>query len=49
VFLVDVTQDGGVHTERLSSHWADFGEILYFDIFKKICQENSSFIKIRQE
>jgi len=29
-FLVDVTQDGGVRTEQLSSHWADF---VKFDIW----------------
>jgi hypothetical protein len=29
-FLVDMTQDGGVRMEQLSSHWADF---VKFDIW----------------
>ena len=35
-------------TEQLDSHWTDFDEIWYLR-FPKICQENSSFFKIRQE
>jgi len=32
--------------EQLGSHWTDFHEVLYLSIFRKICGENSSFIKI---
>jgi len=34
-----------VHMEQLGFHWTDF----IFDHFSKICRENSSFVKIRQE
>jgi hypothetical protein len=38
-----------VRMELLGSHWSDFNEILYLSIFrKKMCRENSSFIKIWQ-
>ena len=30
-----------------ASPWTDFDKILYF--FSKICRENSSFMKVRQE
>jgi len=35
-----------VRMEQLGFHWRDFDEIRYFSIFRKICQENSSFMKI---
>jgi hypothetical protein len=38
-----------VRMEQLGSHWTDFHEILYLSIFLKICQENSTCIKIGQE
>ena len=38
-----------VRLEKLGSHWTDFHEIWYLSSFRKICWENSSFIKIRQE
>jgi hypothetical protein len=37
-----------VHMEQLSSQWADFYEIWYLTISPKMCQENSSLIKIWQ-
>jgi len=38
-----------VRAEQLNSHWTDFCENLYLRIFRKICRENSSVIKIEQE
>ena len=38
-----------VRMEQLGSHSADFREILYLIIFRKICLENPSFTKIEQE
>jgi hypothetical protein len=38
-----------VRRQQLDSHWKDFHEILYFNIFLKICRENSRFIKIWQK
>jgi hypothetical protein len=39
-----------VNTEQLGFHWTDFDETFYSNFFfSKICLENSSFIKIRQE
>ena len=35
-----------VHVEQLCCHWADFHEILYLNVFSKICRENSSVVKI---
>jgi len=35
--------------EELGSYWTDFHEILYSRIFRKICREKSSFIKLGQE
>jgi hypothetical protein len=35
-----------VHVEQLGCHWADFHEILYLNVFSKICRENSSVVKI---
>jgi hypothetical protein len=35
--------------EQLACHWSEIREILHLIIFRKICRENSSFIKIRQE
>ena len=32
--------------KQIHSHWTDFNEIWYFRIFRKICRENSNFIKI---
>jgi len=32
--------------EQLRSRWTDFHEILYLNIFRKMRQENTSFIKI---
>ena len=37
-----------VHIEQLGFHWTDFEEIFYLNIFKKICQENSSFVQTWQ-
>jgi len=37
-----------VHVEQLGFHWLDFHEIWYLSIFKKICPQTSSFIKIGQ-
>jgi hypothetical protein len=34
---------------EFGSNWMDFHGILIFEYFSKICRENSSFIKIRQE
>jgi hypothetical protein len=38
-----------VRIEQPGFHWTDFHEIFVFVYFSKICQENSSFIKIWQE
>jgi hypothetical protein len=38
-----------VRIEQLGSHWTDFDKNLIFELFSKICRENSSFIKIRQK
>ena len=38
-----------VRMEKHCSHWTDFDEICYLRPFSKICRENSSFIKNRQE
>ena len=35
--------------EQFGSQWRDFYEILYLGIFRKSVEENSSFIKIRQD
>ena len=35
-----------VRMEQLDSHWKDFHEIWYLTIFRKMCRENSRFIKI---
>jgi len=35
-----------VPVEQFGSHWTDFCEVLYLSIFRKICGENASFIKI---
>jgi hypothetical protein len=32
--------------EQLVSHWREFRDILYLNIFRKICPENADFIKI---
>jgi len=40
------SSDLSIHMEKLSSHWMDFHEILHSSIFLKICQENSSSVKI---
>ena len=37
-----------IHIEQLGSHLTDFHEVL-FENFQVICQDNSRFIKIRQE
>jgi hypothetical protein len=33
-----------VRMEQLGSHWTDFHEILIFEYFSKICNENSNFL-----
>jgi hypothetical protein len=38
-----------IRKEQLGSHWTYFHEIRYFVDFSKICRENSSLIKLRQE
>jgi hypothetical protein len=38
-----------VRLEQLGSQWAGFHEIWYLSVFRKICGDNSSFIKIWQE
>jgi hypothetical protein len=39
-----------VRVEQLVSHWTDFDKVWYLGFFfSKMCQENSSFIKIRQK
>ena len=38
-----------VRMEHLGSHWTDFDEIWYLGFYSKFCQENSSFIEIRQK
>jgi hypothetical protein len=38
-----------VRTEQFGSHWTDFYEVRYVNIFPKICPENLSFIKIWQD
>ena len=35
-----------VRMGQLSSHWTDFREIWHLWIFKKICRENSSLIRV---
>jgi hypothetical protein len=35
--------------EKLGPHWTNFREIWYWNIFSKICRENLSLSKIRQE
>jgi hypothetical protein len=32
--------------EQLGSHWSDFHEMLYFSIFRKSLEKNSSLIEI---
>jgi hypothetical protein len=38
-----------IRIEQLGSHWTDFHELLYLNIFFEICREDPSFIKIGQE
>jgi hypothetical protein len=38
-----------VRKEQLGSHWTDFDETCDLSLFSEIGEENSSFIKIREE
>jgi hypothetical protein len=48
-FMFPVHLSVWLSMEQLGSHWTHFHKIWYLTIYRKICLENSSIIKIWQE